>query len=120
MNTLLAPKRILDPDSTRMPSGIKQKTLYGGIQVTPTPMVSFGGDILIPASTSQSIDIIGNMGSRCSGFVLSAIVGTVKISINGGGLRTIPSAIAVNDAQISSLVIVTDVASTATLQLHGV
>lgn len=107
-------------DETRVPSGQRQKSLYGGQMVTPTPLVAFGGDIAIPAASSIVVDIQQNMGARCTGFIISSIFGTVQYSINGGGLRTCPSALAVNDAQINSLLIVTGVGSTCILQLHGV
>jgi len=111
---------IPNTDETRVPPGQRQKTLLGGTQVTQTPAVYFGGDIIIGASTSQSIDITGLVGGRCTGFVLAAIVGTVQYSINGGGLRTCPSAIAVNSTMMNSLSIVTGPASSCILQLHGV
>jgi hypothetical protein len=95
-------------------------TPRNAVRTQEVPLVAFSGDYVIPAGTTLSLTGLDLMGGRCTGFVLASIVGTVQASINGGGYRTIPSAISVDLADIQSLSVTTGAASSAILQLHGV
>ena len=92
----------------------------GAQQVKQLPLVLFGGDIAIPAGTDLAIDVFAAMGNRCTGFVVSSVVGTIRVSINGGSLRTIATDIAFTDCSISNLRVVSAAGSTCFVQLHGV
>lgn len=109
-----------DLSAQRLPPGQQQRTLYGGVMVTPTPLVFFGGDQVFGASVDQAIDITSNLGGRCTGFLITSVIGSVKVSVNGGGAMTVPTAMAVNDSQINSLRLITGVASSCILNLQGV
>jgi len=109
-----------DLDSIRVPPGQYQRSLYGGAMVTATPLVSFGGDIPCGPGLSQTIDIGFLSGARCTGFLITSVIGSVKISVNGGGLITVPTALAVSDAMINSLRIETGVGATCIVNLLGV
>ena len=88
------------------------------IQVTQTPLRTFLGDIVIPAGVTQNIDIHTLMGSNCVGFVLIPNTVAVKVNVNGGGFRSVPSAMVVDEATINNLTIQT-FADGAVLQLNG-
>ena len=88
------------------------------IQVTQTPIRTFLGDIVIPAGVTQTIDIHTLMGSQCIGFVLIPNSVPVKVSINGGGFRSVPTAMVVDESQIDNLVIQTTTDG-AILDLNG-
>ena len=88
------------------------------VQVTQTPIRTFLGDIAIPANVTQTIDIHTLMGSYCIGFVLIPNSVPVKVSINGGGFRTVPTAMVVDESYIDNLVIQTTTDG-AILDLNG-
>ena len=99
---------------------ISPRFVLGAMLTRQAPLTTFLADQNIAAATDITIDVQNLMNNRCTGFILLNIVGTVQISINGGGLRTVPSAMVINDADVSQLRIITAALSTCTVQLHGV
>ena len=93
--------------------------LFGALLTFETPIVQFPGDIVIGASTSKTIDIQGLLSNRCCGFMILDVVGTVKVSVNGGGLRTIAVQTQIQGAWIRNLTIYTGAASSCLVQLNG-
>jgi hypothetical protein len=89
------------------------------VQVSQTPIQTFLGDINIPALATQTIDIFSQIGSNCVGFVLIPLGTGVQVSINGGGFRTIPSLMVVDESVVNTLVVVGGTLG-AILQLNGV
>jgi hypothetical protein len=95
----------------------------GPARITPTttveaPLVNFQGDIDFPAGVDTAVDVNGIMGGPCSGLVLINVTGPVKVSLNGGGLRTVTGTLVIDNAAIANVRIQTG-ANTCTLQLHG-
>jgi len=93
------------------------------VQVSQTPLQTFVGDIAIPAGVLQYIDIQTIMGSACVGFVIipqGVVAALPMVSINGGGFRTIPSTMVVDESIIYNLNIQTFLPDGGViLQLNG-
>lgn len=89
-------------------------------QVKQIPLQLFGGDIVVGPGLDQFIDVQDIMGNRATGFLAIGAVGTVQVSVNGGGFRTVLNDLEVNDAAIQNIRVRTGAASTVTIQLHGV
>jgi hypothetical protein len=87
--------------------------------VTEQRLSTFLGDIVIGASTVKNIDISGLL-SRCVGFQMINVVGTVQVNINGGGYRTVLSDFTLDESNISQLSVSTGAASGCIIQLIGV
>lgn len=108
-NVAPPPSQVVNPDAPLL--------------VSQNPLQQFLGDIAIPAATTQVIDIHSLMGSQCVGFVLIPIItipGTnVNVSINGGGFRTVPGTMVIDESVIDTLTVQTFVGSAAILQLNG-
>lgn len=103
------------PPQVRNPGAVVEKAIL----VKQEPIQSFGGDVLVNASSDVTIDATLQFGDRCNGLLLVAVVGTVQVQINSGALRTVASDQAINDAYIRQVRIVTGVGSSVILQLHG-
>ena len=88
--------------------------------VKQLPIQTFGGDNVIGASADVTIDATLQFSDRCTGILLVGATGTVQVQINGGALRTIVSDVAINDASVRQVRIVTGAASSVIVQLHGV
>lgn len=87
--------------------------------VAQNPLRSFLGDIAIPSGAVATIvDVYGQMGSSCVGFVLIPLGTGVMVSINGGGFRSVPSLMVVDEAIINTLSIIGGI-NGATLDLNG-
>lgn len=89
-------------------------------QVKQIPLQLFGGDIVVGPSTEQFIDVQDIMGNRAIGFLAIGATGTVQISVNGGGFRTVLADLNINDAAIQNIRVKTGAASSVIIQLHGV
>jgi hypothetical protein len=87
--------------------------------VKQLPIVLFGGDIVIPAASDIVIDVNDALTGNCTGLIVTNIVGTVQISINGGGFRTVSNDFIANDSTINSLRVQTAALSGCIVQLHG-
>ena len=88
--------------------------------VSQNPLRAFLGDIVIPAGVTQYIDIATIMGAQCVGFVLIPLGVNPNISINGGGFRTVPGTMVVDESIIVNLTVQTFVGGACILQLNGV
>ena len=89
------------------------------ILVAQNPLRTFLGDIAIPAAATPTIiDVYGQMGSGCVGFVLIPLGTGVMFSANGGGFRTVNSTLVVDESIINTLSVIGG-ASGAILQLNG-
>ena len=94
---------------------------WTGIRTTPVPLQQFPGEIIIPPSTAQSIDINTLIGGRCTGVSFVNVTGVVQYSLNGGGFNTAPvGSTAIDDALINSLFVITAAGSSVNVQLRGV
>ncbi len=102
----------LTPDTTGHSGDVPQT-------VAEQRLSTFLGDIVVGASTIKNIDIQGLL-SRCVGFQLVNVVGTVQVNINGGGYRTVLSDFTLDESNISQLSIATGAASGCIVQLIGV
>ena len=109
-----------DSRAPNKPLERKAAILFNSQQTIEIPLMTFLGDQVIGAGQDVTIDVQGQMGNRCSGFILASIVGTVQIAINGGGLRSVPSAMVLNGGQINQIRIITAALSGCVLQLNGV
>ena len=94
--------------------------LFGALLIFKQPLTKFPSEISIGASQSINIDIQGLLGDRCTGFQIIQVTGTVKVSINGGGLRTLPYDTALDDAWIRNLTVSTGALSSCIVQLNGI
>lgn len=89
------------------------------ITVAQNPLKTFQGDIVIPgAGAITTIDIWTQIGSNCVGFNLLNLSLPALVNINGGGWRTVPSDMVVDESIINSLAI-QNFGTNAVLQLNG-
>ena len=94
--------------------------LFGGLQITDTPLQTFLADIIVPPSTNQIIDVNALTQGRCVGFCLLLQSSySCQVSINGGGMRTVNAAMIVDGALINTLQIATGLGGVI-VQLNGV
>lgn len=84
------------------------------------PIQTFGGDYSFTAGQDVTIDATQVFGDRCTGIVFQGVVGTVQVSINSSPLRSILTDLAINNASIRQLRVITGAASSVVVQLHGV
>ena len=105
------------PPTQPVPSGAQT---FAANPVKQLPIQSFGGDILVGASSDLTIDATLQFSDRCVGLLLQGATGTVQVSINGSALRTVISDQAINDASIRQVRVVTGLASSVIVQLHAV
>jgi len=76
------------------------QTLFGGGEI---PVVQFLGDIVITADSVVDIPIQHLINGLCTGFAADDVNGSVQVSINGGGLRTLTGAVALSGSDIKQL-----------------
>jgi len=105
------------PKTTPVPSGV---ATFAAAPVKQLPLQTFGADNLISASQDVTIDVTLQFGDRCVGMLLVSTTGTVQVSINNGGFRTVTTDQAINDASIQQVRIKTGVASSVIVQFDGV
>lgn len=79
----------------------------------------FPGDQAIGASADVFVDVQAVMGDLANGFLLLSVVGTVQVSINGQGYRTVPTSMAYTNIVLQNLRIKTGPGSSCILQLQG-
>lgn len=90
------------------------------IIVRQRPIQTFGGDILVGASTDITIDATLQFAELCTGVLLQGATGTVQVSINSSALRTVITDQAINDASIRQIRVITGALSSVIVQLHGI
>lgn len=89
------------------------------VQVSEQSLVTFSGDIPIPATGLTTVDILSLMGNRCTGFSLVGVTAPIQISINSGGFETVPGPLTIDQAEIKAMQIINNGAA-CILQLRGV
>ena len=105
------------PVTQPVPSGAQT---FAATPVKQIPIQTFGGDLLVGASSDITFDATLQFSDRCVGVLFQAATGTVQVSINGSALRTVVADQAINDASIRQVRVVTGAASSVIVQLHGV
>jgi hypothetical protein len=90
----------------------KPNIRYGGLQTYETPIRGWSGDITVGASTQLAIPI----PDRTVTARFISVVGTVQISVNGGGFRTVLNGDTFTNTEIDSIFMITGAASSCVVQ----
>lgn len=92
---------------------------FGAALTYEKPIVEFGADINIGASTEIKLVAGQDLPCNCVGVRFLALVGTGRISVNGGGYRTIATGDSLQGCEIRTLTVQIDAASSVIVQAVG-
>lgn len=90
----------------------KPNIRYGGLQTYETPIRGWGADIVIGATAQFNVPI----PERTVTARLISVVGTVQVSVNGGGFRTVLNGDTFTNTEIDSFFVITGAASSCIVQ----
>jgi hypothetical protein len=85
---------------------------YGGMQTYETPIRGWSGDNVVGASAQIAIPI----PDRTVTARFISVVGTVQVSVNGGGFRTVLNGDTFTNTEIDSMYVITGAASGCIVQ----
>jgi len=91
----------------------------GGLLTYEKPIVEFGGDINLVASTTTLLASGDLLPNACVGARFINLLGTVAASINGGPFRTVLNGDVLTGCLIKSMLVRVDAVSSVTVQAVG-